>query len=123
MNPITMRTSLPALMKYHSIICLSLALCYGQSQKWFQTPSPRLMKRRSTMSEFGERLIQLREKSKLSLREICQKVGIPPSRLIELERGVRIPTSGQIQHLENFYGINSGELAKLAESSAKVDGS
>ncbi len=68
------------------------------------------------MSELGERLIQLRAKSKLSLKEICKKAGIPPSRLVELERGVRIPTSGQIEHLENFYGVNSGEIAELAQS-------
>jgi transcriptional regulator with XRE-family HTH domain len=68
------------------------------------------------MSELGERLIQLRAKSKLSLKEICEKAGVPPSRLVELERGVRIPTSGQIEHLENFYGVNSGELAELAKS-------
>ncbi len=68
------------------------------------------------MSELGERLIQLRAKSKLSLKEICEKAGIPPSRLVELERGMRIPTSGQIEHLENFYGVNSGELAELAKS-------
>jgi transcriptional regulator with XRE-family HTH domain len=72
------------------------------------------------MSELGERLIQLRAKSKLSLKEICEKAGIPPSRLVELERGVRIPTSGQIEHLENFYGVNSGELAELAQSSDAV---
>jgi hypothetical protein len=39
---------------------------------------------------------------------------------VELERGVRIPTSGQIEHLENFYGVNSGELAELAQSSDAV---
>ena len=68
------------------------------------------------MSDFGERLILLRNKSKLSLTEICEKVGIPPSRLVELERGVRIPTAGQIEHLETFYGVNSGELSKLVKS-------
>ncbi len=68
------------------------------------------------MSELGERLIQLRAKSKLSLKEICEKAGIPPSRLVELERGVRIPTSGQIEHLENVYGVNSDELAELTKS-------
>ena len=66
------------------------------------------------MSDFGVKLIELRKKSNLSLRKICEQAGIPPSRLVELENGVRIPTSGQIEHLENFYGINSGELAKLS---------
>lgn len=73
------------------------------------------------MSEFGERLIQLRNKSKFSLKEICKKAGIPPSRLVELERGVRIPTSGQIESLETFYGVNSGELSELAKSIQAAD--
>jgi transcriptional regulator with XRE-family HTH domain len=66
------------------------------------------------MSDFGEKLIELREKSKLNLRKICEQTGIPPSRLVELEKGVRIPTPGQIEHLEKFYGVNSGALAKLS---------
>ncbi|MGD2184623.1 MAG: helix-turn-helix transcriptional regulator [Desulfobacterales bacterium] len=72
------------------------------------------------MNEFGERLIQLRSESKLSLKEICRQAGIPPSRLVELERSVRIPTPGQIERLENFYHVNSGELAELAKSFYKI---
>jgi transcriptional regulator with XRE-family HTH domain len=68
------------------------------------------------MNNFAEQLIRLRTESKLSLKEICEKIGIPPSRLVELERGIRIPTSGQIKNLENFYGVNSGALAELAKS-------
>ena len=67
------------------------------------------------MSEFGEKLINLRTKCGLSLKDACQKVGIPQSRLSELERGVRIPTAGQIKNLENFYEISNDELGKLAE--------
>ena len=73
------------------------------------------------MGDFGEKLIELRNKSKLSLKEICKQVGIPQSRLVELERGVRIPTQGQIEHLENFYGVNSGELARLSPKMEKTD--
>jgi transcriptional regulator with XRE-family HTH domain len=73
------------------------------------------------MSDFGEKLIELRKKSKLSLKTICEQAGIPPSRLVELEYGVRIPTSGQIEHLENFYGVNSGELAKLSTIAEGTD--
>ena len=73
------------------------------------------------MSEFSERLIQLRAESKLSLTEICRGAGIPPSRLVELERGIRIPTSGQIEHLEIFYSMNSGELATLANALESTD--
>ena len=73
------------------------------------------------MSEFGERLGQLRANSKLSLKEICEKAGIPPSRLVELENGVRIPTSSQIEHLENFYGVNSGELSELSTKTKNIE--
>jgi transcriptional regulator with XRE-family HTH domain len=67
------------------------------------------------MSEFGEKLINLRTERGLSVKEACRKVGIPQSRLSELERGVRIPTTGQITNLENFYETGSDELAKLAK--------
>ena len=30
------------------------------------------------MSDFAEKLIDLRKKSKLSLKEICEQAGIPP---------------------------------------------
>jgi len=71
------------------------------------------------MSEFGEKLVKLRSESKLTLKEICRQAGIPPSRLVELEYSVRIPTPGQIDRLEKFYKINSGELAELAKSLEK----
>lgn len=67
------------------------------------------------MSEFGEKLINLRTDRGLSVKEACQQVGIPQSRLSELERGVRIPTSGQITQLEDFYDAESGKLAELAK--------
>ena len=73
------------------------------------------------MSDFAEKLIDLRKKSKLSLKEICEQAGIPPSRLVELENGVRIPTPGQIEHLENLYGINSGGLAELYQEVANTE--
>lgn len=73
------------------------------------------------MSDFGEKLIELRNKSNLSLKEVCKQAGIPPSRLVELERGVRIPTIGQIEHLEKFYGVNFGGLARLLQKTEKTD--
>jgi len=67
------------------------------------------------MSEFGEQLINLRTDRGLSVKEACEKVGIPQSRLSELERGIRVPTSGQITQLENFYETESDKLAELAK--------
>jgi transcriptional regulator with XRE-family HTH domain len=75
------------------------------------------------MSEFGETLVNLRTDRGLSVKEACRKVGIPQSRLSELERGVRIPTPGQIAQLENFYEIDSDKLAALAKIFVKNLGS
>jgi transcriptional regulator with XRE-family HTH domain len=71
------------------------------------------------MNEFGQKLRSLRAARGLTVKEVCRMVGIPQSRLSELERGVRIPTSGQIERLENFYEIDSGGLAALAQSPGK----
>ena len=72
------------------------------------------------MSEFGARLKSLRFERGLSVKEVCKQVGIPPSRLVELESQVRIPTSGQIERLERFYEVESGALVALAQSSEKT---
>jgi transcriptional regulator with XRE-family HTH domain len=66
------------------------------------------------MSETCEKLINLRMKRNLTLNQVCQQVGIPPSRLVEIERGVRWATPGQIERLESFYEVKSGALAALA---------
>ena len=63
------------------------------------------------MSQFGEKIISLRTDRGLTVKEVCQQAGIPQSRLSELERGVRLPTAGQISNLENFYEVDSGGLA------------
>ena len=68
------------------------------------------------MSEFGEKLADLRTERGLSVKEVCQKVGIPQSRLSELERGVRIPTTGQISQIGKFYETAPDELAALAKA-------
>ena len=65
------------------------------------------------MSEFGEKITRLRTDRDLTRKEVCRQVGIPQSRLSELERGVRLPTAGQISNLENFYEVDSGGLANL----------
>ena len=67
------------------------------------------------MSEFGEKLISLRTARGLTVREVCKQVGIPQSRLNELEWGVRVPTPGQIKNLEIFFDIDSQKLAELAK--------
>ena len=65
------------------------------------------------MSEFGEKIKSLRTKRVLTVKEVCRQVGIPQSRLSELERGVRLPTTGQINNLEKYYEVASGGLADL----------
>jgi transcriptional regulator with XRE-family HTH domain len=65
------------------------------------------------MSEFGEKIKGLRSKRDLTVKEVCRQAGIPQSRLSELERGVRLPTTGQISSLENYYDVDSGALVDL----------
>ena len=65
------------------------------------------------MSAFGERVADLRKQRSLTVKEVCRQVGIPQSRLSELERGIRIPTPGQIDRLEKYFEVNTGTLAEL----------
>ena len=68
------------------------------------------------MSDFGDKIKSLREERGLTVKDACQQVGIPQSRLSELERGVRLPTIGHISALEQFYEVNPGVLEKIAAS-------
>ena len=65
------------------------------------------------MSEFGEKIKTLRTERDLTRKEVCRQTGIPQSRLSELERGVRLPTTGQISNLEKFYDVDSGGVVEL----------
>jgi len=65
------------------------------------------------MSEFGEKIKSLRTQRDLTVKEVSRQVGIPQSRLSELERGVRLPTSGQISSLASYYEVDSGGLGEL----------
>ena len=67
------------------------------------------------MNAFGDKVADLRKERGLTVKEICQQVGIPQSRLSELERGVRIPTAGQIDKLEKYFEVKAGEFAELAD--------
>ena len=69
------------------------------------------------MNEFGDKLISLRTARNLTAKEVCKQVHIPQSRLNELEWGVRIPTSGQIKSLENFFEVDSNVLGDLVKYS------
>jgi transcriptional regulator with XRE-family HTH domain len=65
------------------------------------------------MPAFGDELRRLREKKQASTRDVGQAVGIPHSRYSELEKGIRIPTEGQIQRLEKYYETEPGTLGAL----------
>ena len=69
------------------------------------------------MSEVGAKLLSIRTERELTVSEVCKQAGIPPSRLIEIERGVRLATSGQIERLEKLYEVKEGEIAALADQS------
>ena len=65
------------------------------------------------MNAFGERIASLRTEKNLTRTAVAEQVGIPISRLSELERGVRIPVDSQTARIEAFYGLSAGELSVL----------
>lgn len=67
------------------------------------------------MSEVGAKLLSIRTERELTVSEVCKQAGIPPSRLVEIERGVRLATSGQIERLEKLYEVKEGEITALAD--------
>ncbi|MFZ5569733.1 MAG: helix-turn-helix domain-containing protein [Thermodesulfobacteriota bacterium] len=67
------------------------------------------------MNKFGEQLKSLRESKNLALTEASRLLSIPQSRLVELERGIRIPTPGQVERLEKFFQVHPGMLAALMQ--------
>ena len=65
------------------------------------------------MNKFGEKILTLRTEKSLSTKDVGQAVAIPHSRYSELEKGIRIPTEGQIKRIEKFYGVSDGVLSGL----------
>jgi len=68
------------------------------------------------MNKFGEKILSLRTEKNLSTKKVGQAVAIPQSRYSELEKGIRIPTDGQVERLEKFYNVPNGELSALIRS-------
>lgn len=66
------------------------------------------------MNEFGERIKSLRAERELTTSVVGESVRIPQSRLSEIEKGIRIPTPGQIERLAVFFGVTTEELAALS---------
>lgn len=65
------------------------------------------------MNKFGEKILNLRTEKNLTTKDIGQAIAIPHSRYSELEKGIRIPTDGQVERLEKFYGVPDGALSGL----------
>lgn len=61
---------------------------------------------------FGERLRNLREQAKLSLREVATELGIDTSLLGKIERNERQPTKEQIKLIASFFKVDKHELVK-----------
>lgn len=65
------------------------------------------------MNKFGEKILNLRTEKNLTTQDVGQAIAIPHSRYSELEKGIRIPTDGQVERLEKFYGVPDGTLSGL----------
>ncbi len=65
------------------------------------------------MDRFGAKIEELRNNKSVTGAEAAKALGIPQSRLRELEKGVRVPTEGQVNRMETYYSVGDGELASL----------
>jgi transcriptional regulator with XRE-family HTH domain len=63
------------------------------------------------MNKFGSTILRLRNERNLTTNDVARAVAIPQSRYSELEKGIRVPTDGQIKRLEKFFNLTDGELA------------
>jgi len=68
------------------------------------------------MNKFGEKILSLRTEKNLSTKYVGQAVAIPHSRYSELEKGIRIPTEGQIKRIEKLFDLADGELSPLLKN-------
>lgn len=66
------------------------------------------------MNKFGKRIKSLRVERELTTNVVGESVRIPQSRLSEIEKGIRIPTPGQIERLAVFFNVTTEELAALS---------
>ena len=62
------------------------------------------------MNTFGEQLRKLREKNKLSLRELSSKLNIDSSLIGKIERNERKPSKEFIKQVAKFYKIEEKKM-------------
>jgi transcriptional regulator with XRE-family HTH domain len=67
------------------------------------------------MTTFGEKIEALRVEKSMTRKAVGEALGIPESRMSELERGVRIPDDTQVERLEAFFEVGAGDLAGLVD--------
>jgi transcriptional regulator with XRE-family HTH domain len=60
----------------------------------------------------GEQIRVLREKAKLSLREVSIQIEIDASLLGKIERNERQPTKEQLKQIADFYAVDERTLIK-----------
>ena len=68
------------------------------------------MSSNKTMFSIGEQIRSLREKLKLSLREVGESMAIDASLLGKIERNERQPTKEQIKLIAEFYKLDEHTL-------------
>ena len=69
--------------------------------------------RRTLPPDLASALWTAREKSGLSNREVAERVGIDPSYLSKLVRGIRCPSQVTAERLIDMLALSAGEQAAL----------
>ena len=67
-----------------------------------------------TGKALGDHLRELRQRQKLSLREVGEKVGVSASYLSQIETGERVPSAEILRKMAPAYGVPVRELLEVA---------
>ena len=73
-----------------------------------------ICKMKTLQSDLGQYLRKLRKEKGQTLHQVSMVADIDSPLLSKLERGERLPTSGQIKKLSKYYNVPESELMVMA---------
>jgi transcriptional regulator with XRE-family HTH domain len=89
---------------------------YGRRRRRRQPMKGISLREQRGRIELARRLQELRLRSGLTFREICERSGIAPGTLAYLERAERTPSIAVLRNLGRVYNTTAVELVAVLES-------
>ena len=66
--------------------------------------------KKEVLQEIGRYVNELRTRSNMSLAQLSARLGVNPSYLWEVERGIKIPSDEFIRNLSQFYNLDENSI-------------